>query len=121
MALEVLIDRLVPRAPVHAQALAVPPLIVERPVPNLITSASAFRKLWNNAKKPASQMIKEMVLSFSRRSTMLGISSEAILSSELRSTGVAYCAEVNQMNTLRQTTSPHRLATKLQRILLVRG
>lgn len=32
MALEVLINRLVPRAPVHAQTLAIPPLVVKRAV-----------------------------------------------------------------------------------------
>src|SRR5262249_50632277 len=76
---------------------------------------------WKRAKKPASQMTSEMVDSLSRRSRMEVRSSWRILSSELRSTGLAYCALQNQMKTPSTKTSPRRLATNTQRTEAVRG
>lgn len=84
-------------------------------------SARPLSADWKTAKKPASQMTREMVDSFIRRSEMEARSSEEILESELCSRGAAYCALANQMNMLRTATSEMRLRTKIHRMLSVRG
>lgn len=73
------------------------------------------------AKKPASQMMREMVESFMRRSRMDAMFIVRSLSRELRRTGAAYCALASQMNMLRPKHSAMRLATKSQRMDEERG
>lgn len=86
-----------------------------------MTSAKALRADWKIAKKPASQMMREMVESFIRRSMMDATSRVLILSNELRRTGAAYWALASQMNMLRAKHSARRLATNNQRMEGLRG
>ena len=76
---------------------------------------------WKTAKKPASQMTREIVESFINRSRILARSREEILESELWRRGAAYCALANQMNILRIVASEIRFRTNSQRMLGVRG
>ncbi len=106
------VDGFVPRPPIRPYAWA---------VPNLITSANAFNNDWKMAKKPASQMMSDIVESFINRSSIDGTSRVAIRDKELCSKGAAYCALASQMKMLREAASARRLEMKNQRISELRG